>query len=261
MTINQDIKDWVTESYDTRKEAYYVGNARAVIENLWFDGVGHGIVSLIASLLLGFFCHENYVLSLNCIFACQLSFILSGLRQNEMNYGHDPNYSAYICSFIFWVNIIFRAPAAVSTPLRWIGVVLFIITTLIVPLKIHFGMKRFNAQTVANEKTVTFDSEEAEFRAWKERYYNRDTYSRNSYYSNDSSYSDYSKSQTSKYDPYVDEAQRLFADFGNTYQELKKRYRKLAMQYHPDKGGDAEIFKAIVTEYEHIKETRFPGQK
>jgi len=32
--------------------------------------------------------------------------------------------------------------------------------------------------------------------------------------------------------------------------ELKKRYRKLAFQYHPDRGGDAEIMKAINAEYD-----------
>ena len=27
--------------------------------------------------------------------------------------------------------------------------------------------------------------------------------------------------------------------------EIKKAYKKLAMQHHPDKGGDAELFKKI----------------
>jgi len=32
--------------------------------------------------------------------------------------------------------------------------------------------------------------------------------------------------------------------------QLKKTYRKLAFKHHPDKGGDAEIMKAINAEYE-----------
>lgn len=40
-----------------------------------------------------------------------------------------------------------------------------------------------------------------------------------------------------------------------TLEELKKQYRKLALQYHPDKPtGDTEIFKAINKEYHELFE-------
>jgi len=35
-----------------------------------------------------------------------------------------------------------------------------------------------------------------------------------------------------------------------TFDQLKQQYRKLAMKHHPHKGGDAEIFKDIVNQYE-----------
>lgn len=35
-----------------------------------------------------------------------------------------------------------------------------------------------------------------------------------------------------------------------TLEELRKEYKRLAKIYHPDCGGDAEIFKAIQSEYE-----------
>ena len=35
-------------------------------------------------------------------------------------------------------------------------------------------------------------------------------------------------------------------------QELKKQYRSLAMELHPDRGGDEEQFKALVNEYEEL---------
>lgn len=43
---------------------------------------------------------------------------------------------------------------------------------------------------------------------------------------------------------------RKFFQFGLTEEELKKQYKKLAKQYHPDNGGDSEIMKAINNEFE-----------
>ena len=39
-----------------------------------------------------------------------------------------------------------------------------------------------------------------------------------------------------------------------TLEELKKEYKRLAMQYHPDLGGDTEIMKAINNEYDYLFE-------
>jgi len=36
----------------------------------------------------------------------------------------------------------------------------------------------------------------------------------------------------------------------DTCEDLKKLYRKLALKYHPDAGGDTEVMKAVNTEYE-----------
>ena len=37
-----------------------------------------------------------------------------------------------------------------------------------------------------------------------------------------------------------------------TLEDLKKQYRALAMQNHPDRGGDAETMKAINNEYDEL---------
>ena len=38
----------------------------------------------------------------------------------------------------------------------------------------------------------------------------------------------------------------------NTLEELKKEFKRLAFKLHPDKGGDAEKFKAFNNEYEEL---------
>lgn len=45
---------------------------------------------------------------------------------------------------------------------------------------------------------------------------------------------------------------KYFSDILTTDQ-LKKRYRELAMQYHPDKSGIVEIMQEINMEYEQIQ--------
>jgi len=39
-----------------------------------------------------------------------------------------------------------------------------------------------------------------------------------------------------------------------TWEEIKTQYRKLAMRYHPDRGGDAVMFKKVQAAYELLEE-------
>ena len=46
---------------------------------------------------------------------------------------------------------------------------------------------------------------------------------------------------------------KYFKDL-NSMEVVKKQYRKLAMKYHPDRGGNEEVFKQINNEYEEAME-------
>ena len=45
---------------------------------------------------------------------------------------------------------------------------------------------------------------------------------------------------------------RNWFEFCGTLEELKKTYRRLAMQYHPDRGGDNETMAEINAQYERL---------
>jgi molecular chaperone DnaJ len=44
----------------------------------------------------------------------------------------------------------------------------------------------------------------------------------------------------------------LGVDSNTTKEEVKKKFRKLSMQYHPDRGGDARKFNDILEAYKFI---------
>ena len=45
---------------------------------------------------------------------------------------------------------------------------------------------------------------------------------------------------------------KYFNPVPKTLEELKTMYRKLAVQHHPDKGGDPEVMKAVNNEYDML---------
>ena len=53
------------------------------------------------------------------------------------------------------------------------------------------------------------------------------------------------------------EAINILKPEGTTAAELKAAYRKMSMQFHPDKGGDPEIMKVINLAYEFLSKHGF----
>jgi DnaJ-class molecular chaperone len=49
---------------------------------------------------------------------------------------------------------------------------------------------------------------------------------------------------------------RLEVQKGATTEDIKKAYMKMARKHHPDKGGDAELFKGVQEAYEVLTDDR-----
>jgi hypothetical protein len=49
------------------------------------------------------------------------------------------------------------------------------------------------------------------------------------------------------------EALTILSPLGNTAEDLKQAYRKAALKYHPDHGGDVEIMKLVNEAYDLLK--------
>lgn len=268
MVTNEYSREWCSENYDKNKEDFYISNTRSLILSQWKMSIKHAIVTvLLLPAIILLFGVSNPI---KWLVAMQIGYALYGVLtycHNDMGAGGV----AYLCSLIYFINRVDTFPA-------W-GKALFYITgfvllfTSIIPTILYrktlgdYGEKK-------KEGKPHFDSDEEEFEAWKRKYYNSsyDNYRNNSYsnssYNNSYSYEDtynQKQSQTNSYqrtvDPNVEKARALFADFGTTFQELKKRYRKLALEYHPDHGGENDLFAAIVNEYEYIKKMKFPDQR
>lgn len=59
--------------------------------------------------------------------------------------------------------------------------------------------------------------------------------------------------QEKKEDPDVDDFKFMGLKRSCSEEDLRKRYLKLAREYHPDKGGTNELFRALKDAYDSIK--------
>lgn len=256
MKTNSDARIWCSENYNTAQETFYIYNAKKIIFEEWRTSWMHALFSIglvSAGFTFGFIPNPLLLLA-----SMQVGFALYGI----LSYCHNDQGAgglAYISTLIFLPNALKDAPSSARTAFIFAGMVLLIASAI----------TERNYRKVLGSYTQTtqrqWANDEEEFEAWKRKYYTG--YSRPAGAASNTNYTRHENNYQSAYaeparpiNPYTEKAQALFADFGNTYVELKKRYRKLAHQYHPDRGGDHETFVAIVNEYEYLKSTRFPGK-
>lgn len=267
MVTNETSREWVKINYIKESEDFYISNTRSLILKQWTNSFRHAIISFFLVILAGFLGWIDYPLA--WFSAMQIGFVFYGL----FTYCHNDQGAgelAYICCIICFTNKFGGASGFGSVMLTIIGVALAIAS--VIPKILY---KKTLGDYAANNKKQ-WKSDEEEFEAWKRKYYHDgysnyreesyNNYQGNSYqnqYDNTTNNNSYSntQSQQKQVDPNVEKARELFKDFGTTFAELKKTYRKLAMKHHPDHGGEHDLFVAIVNEYEYLKKTKFPNEK
>ena len=249
MTINDYAKFWCQDNFDMENEHFYIENARDIVRRPWFGGLWHGLLAVFGYFIWTVF--TNSTGTAKVLFgAMNVAFLFYAMLKYVYNDSSNATF-VYGAAVIFLYNYIKNTAIVIQNLFTFVGVILFVITAIVIPIRVKIKNKRFEEMPI-DKHAEAFDSEADEFEAWKRKYY--DSYTNTEYSSDDTMESSYIPN------PYDEQARELFADFGSTYQELKKQYRKLAMKYHPDKGGDEEMFKAIVKEYETIKASRFPNE-
>ena len=253
MRTNNDARVWCSENYDTNKESFYIYNAKKLIFEEWRTSWKHAIVSIVLVVVAGFMGWiSNPLLWLA---AMQVGFAFYGI----LTYCHNDQGAgclAYVSTLIFFLNALKEGHPVLKVLFIVVGLVL--LGASVITEKNYKQILGSYATTAKRQ----WANDEEEFEAWKNKYYHG--YSRDAYSNADSNNSYQEESQSSAQratNKYAEQARTLFADFGSTLPELKKRYRKLAMQHHPDHGGEHDMFVAIVSEYEYLKDSMFPGQK
>ena len=255
MKTNCEARVWCSENYDSAQEAFYVYNAKKLILDEWRMSWKHAIVSVILVVIGAFlgWIHNPLL----WLASMQIGFVFYGI----LTYCHNDQGSgglAYICTLLFFITTLKEGHPVLKVLYIVAGFVL--LAASVIP-EINY---RKNLGSYAQPAQRQWASDEEEFEAWKRKYYTGYARDTNEYQNNDGTQSNSDNQNSSAQratNQYAEDARVLFADFGTTYAELKKRYRKLAMKHHPDHGGEHDMFVAIVAEYEYLKETRFPNEK
>ena len=246
MNVNVYVEKWCHTEYDPTQEDFYVANARYVVNRGWLRGTFVNIaVSIVASLVFFAITHSVFAIGYAAgVFT--IAYILYGLN----NYWFDNIFRAvlgYVFTLIFLIWTWFKLPVALQIIFSIIGILLFISSSFYLLKRTFKERAAFNK--LSDEQEDYFNKKDTEeFYEWKNEFY-----SHFDWYESETN-NNYVNEYDSPPDPLVQKAKELFEGSLTSYTALKKRYRQLAKKYHPDVGGDEELFKRIVAFYEDHKD-------
>jgi hypothetical protein len=244
MTINIYVKKWCDEEYDVRKEDFYVENAHYITDRCWaLGGLKHGTIALFVSFAIAIFSAtnstidiiSNALVNLGILTTC---FWLFGIRQYNAN-SPETSFMLYLMTAVMLFVGKNKAPISIQYVSAVASCILFVYLSIVRPIKFIPMHRRMKKRMVAEEK----EEEEASAQSYSqwEHSYKAFRYGLPE-----------SEQQTVESDPEMIKARQLFEGYQQDKQMLKTRYRQLAKQYHPDKGGDTKLFQCIITVYEEL---------
>ena len=241
MTINTYVKKWCDEDYDIDKEDFYMENAYYVADREWaINGFKHGFFALfvsICSLLLNDGITWNVIHdAFTIIGILSLSFWFYGIRKYDAN-GLASCFPCYVLIAIFLFISKNKVPDIVQLLFTIPTFALYVYLSWVNPLKCFANAKKME-QRIEEEEREEEQESNAQYEKWKEGY--------------KAFREGLPGADIQDESPVMIEARRLFKGYTDSQQMLKTRYRQLAKQYHPDKGGDTKLFQSIVEVYEEL---------
>ena len=249
MNVNVYVEKWCHTEYDPTQEDFYVANARYVVNRGWLKGTLINIaISIVASLIFFAITHSAFAFGY-IVGAVTIAFILYGLN----NYWFDDIFRgvlAYVFTLGFLIWTWFRIPDVLRIILSVIGILIFVLSSFYILKRTLKERAAFNK--LSDEQEDYFNQKDADdFNQWKNEFYSQFDWYENA--ATDDNNDNNDNETISPPDPLVQQAIELFEGYLTSYETLKKRYRQLALKYHPDVGGDEELFKRIVAFYEDHK--------
>lgn len=238
MTINIYAKKWVEEDYDMKNEAFYLENAKWMIERIWITGcIKRGIKILLFATIYGAFSSDIATFISNTLFALtplSIAEFFYLIRKCEA----DPcsgimYFASLILCFItkpFMVGVLLM-------PFQLIGMLIFAYIVAIRPI-IALKQKKIMKQKMEEMENFEEEQDKKNYSKWEYEY--------NSYRNCLMEHRDEITESMMK------EASELFEGYTSTRTLLKSRYHQLAKEYHPDCGGDEKRFQCISCVYEKL---------
>lgn len=242
MIINKYVKSWCDEDYDVRKEDFFMSNAEYVIERQWASGgVKNAWIAIIPSMLSFLFNSSESIL-VGILYAFSMTALLTicfwfyAMRDYDAN-SVSTSRSVYVMSLIFFWVLRRKMNLFVLFVFTLWGMLLYFKLSWINPIKFRKIKKNIKEKIAEEEKEEDTYNKEA-YEKWKEGYkafrYGLPEF------------------EVPKEDPMLAQVRKLFEGYDKDKQMLKTRYRQLAKMYHPDKGGDTNLFQCIINIYEEL---------
>lgn len=242
MVINEYVKRWCDEEYDVRHEDFFVENAYYVSEKEWAThGFKHGLIAfVIAALIMISFAAGNFLSTLvvagNVIAIFTACFYIFAMKEYDAH--SVTGYIFYVMLAAFLVISLFVMPPAVDIIFIIAMFPLWVWSTIVRPIR-FLKMKKLMKEKIEQMEREEEAFAQEQYNKWKKSY---DSYRYGLPPCEESSYND----------PVMAEARKLFDGFTADKQVLKSRYRQLAKQHHPDRGGDEKLMQCIIAVYDEL---------